>query len=84
MDVGIKELRDGLSRRLADVRAGHTITVTDHGRPIARIVPVGRPNMLEQLIAEGKVRQPGSRKLASRKPVAARGTVTDLIADQRR
>ena len=84
MEIGIEELRDGLSRRLADVRAGHTITITDHGRPIARIVPVGRPNMLEQLVAEGKVRRPGSRKQASRKPVAALGTVTDLIADQRR
>lgn len=34
MDVGVRELRDGLSRFLASVREGHTITVTDHGRPV--------------------------------------------------
>jgi len=41
--------------QLASVREGHTITVTDHGRPVARIVPVGVPTKLEQLISEGKV-----------------------------
>lgn len=40
-DVGVRELRDSLSRHLAMVREGQTITVTDHGRPVARIVPVG-------------------------------------------
>lgn len=61
MDVGVRELRDSLSRHLASVREGHTITVTDHGRPVARIVPVGEPTTLEQLIAEGRV-TPGSTK----------------------
>ena len=62
MDIGIKELRDGLSRHLAQVREGHTITITDHGKPIARIVPVGGPTKLQQLIAEGRVRAPRSEK----------------------
>ncbi|MDX6294503.1 MAG: hypothetical protein QOH50_3578, partial [Kribbellaceae bacterium] len=44
MSIGIRELRDGLSRHLAEVRAGHTITITDHGRPIARIVPIDQPS----------------------------------------
>ena len=42
--VGIRELRDGLSRYLAEVRAGRSITVTDHGRPDRpgrRAQPVG-------------------------------------------
>lgn len=39
MDIGVRELRDGLSRHLASVREGHTVTVTDHGRPVARIIP---------------------------------------------
>jgi len=34
MDVGVRQLRDELSRHLAEVRDGATITVTDHGRPI--------------------------------------------------
>ena len=40
MEIGIRELRDGLSKHLAVVRSGRTVTVTDHGRPVARIVPV--------------------------------------------
>ena len=40
MEIGIRELRDRLSKHLAQVRDGRTITVTDHGQPIARIVPV--------------------------------------------
>ena len=51
MDIGIRELRDGLSRHLASVREGHTITVTDHGKPIARIIPVdSEHSALYQLI----------------------------------
>lgn len=84
IDVGVRELRDGLSRHLAKVRDGHTITVTDHGRPVARIVPVGVPTKLEQLVASGKV-TPASRRKASRPtPVKARGTVSDLVEQQRR
>jgi prevent-host-death family protein len=84
MDIGVRELRNGLSRHLADVRAGRTVTVTDHGVPIARIVPVGRPNKLEQLILEGRVQKAHRRKGSAPKPVAASGLVSDLIADQRR
>ena len=62
MDIGIRELRDGLSRHLAQVRNGHTITVTDHDKPIARIVPVDGPTKLQPLVAEGKVRPPLQRK----------------------
>jgi len=84
MNVGVRELRDGLSRHLAQVRAGRTVTVTDHGQPIARIVPLGRPSRLEQLVAEGRVRLPGQRKGPAPKPVVATGSVSDLVAEQRR
>ncbi|HEY0167472.1 MAG TPA: type II toxin-antitoxin system prevent-host-death family antitoxin [Jatrophihabitans sp.] len=84
MDVGIKELRDSLSRHLADVRAGGTVTITDHGRAIARIVPVDRPSRLEQLIAEGRVTKAAGRKRPSPEPLPATGAVSDLVTEQRR
>ncbi|GAB3358428.1 type II toxin-antitoxin system Phd/YefM family antitoxin [Modestobacter lapidis] len=81
--VGVRELRDGLSRYLATVRAGRTVTVTDHGRPVARIVPIDQPSPLERLIAEGVV-QPATRtKRTLPEPVRASGSVTELIAEQR-
>lgn len=84
VDVGIRELRDGLSRHLAAVRAGGVVTVTDHGRPIARIVPVDRLTRLEQLRAEGRVRPARARKRPAPEPVEAAGTVSDLVGEQRR
>ena len=82
--IGIKELRDGLSRHLAAVRAGHTFTITDHGRPIARIVPVDQPSPLERLIAEGRIQPASQRERSLPDPVQANGTVSDLVAEQRR
>ncbi|SDX57509.1 prevent-host-death family protein [Geodermatophilus africanus] len=80
----IRELRDGLSRFLAEARAGRTVTVTDQGRPVARIVPVDEPSPLERLIAEGLVRPARQRKRSAPRPVEASPTVSDLVAEQRR
>ena len=84
MDVGIKELRDGLSRHLAEVRSGATVTITDHGHPIARIIPVDRPSRFEQLINEGRITRAARGKLPSAEPLKSSGTVSDLVAEQRR
>jgi prevent-host-death family protein len=84
MNIGVRELRDTLSRQLAEVQAGRVVTVTQHGRPIARIVPVGRPTRLEQLVAEGRVAPATRAKEPAPTPVSASGTVSDLITDQRR
>ena len=77
-------MRDGLSRHLAEVRAGHTVTITDHGRPVARIVPVDVPTALERLVAEGRARPAAISKRSAPKPVPAAGTVSDLVEQQRR
>ena len=84
MDIGIRELRDGLSRHLASVRKGHTITVTDHGRPVARIVPAGEPTSIERLIAEGRVTPAAAGNTERPEPVKTQGTVSDLVDEQRR
>ena len=39
--VKIAELKDNLSRYLRAVEKGEEVEVTDRGRPIARIVPIG-------------------------------------------
>jgi prevent-host-death family protein len=83
--IGIRELRDGLSRHLASVREGTEITITDHGKPIAKIVPIGKESGLERLLREGIATLPaGSRRKTYPSPVAADGTVSDLIKEQRR
>ena len=37
--VGVRELRQNLSRHLDRVKAGESLTVTEHGRVVARLVP---------------------------------------------
>lgn len=84
MEVGIRELRDGLSRHLDSVRSGHIVTVTDHGHPIAQIIPINGRSKLDALRAEGLVKPAKSHKQRAPKPVTSKGTVSDLVSDQRR
>jgi len=84
VEIGVRALRDGLSKHLADVRRGRTLTVTDHGKVIARIVPANGSTALERLIEDGLVRPAKRRKRPAPDPVPATGTVSDLVAEQRR
>ena len=38
--VGVRELRQNLSRYLDRVKAGEDLVVTEHGREVARLLPV--------------------------------------------
>ena len=54
--VGVRELRQNLSVYLDRVKAGETLEVTEHGRPVARLGP-NRPaglSILDQMIADGR------------------------------
>lgn len=39
--VGVRELRQNLSRHLDRVKAGEELLVTEHGREVARMIPAG-------------------------------------------
>ncbi len=59
--MGIAELKALLSETLARVKAGEEVTVTEHGRPIARIMPLSRANPLaatQELVRTGLVKPP--------------------------
>ena len=85
MEAGVRELRDHLSRYLEVVRDGHEVTVTDHGKAVARLVPLDSPRPLDRLIAQGLVTPARTPKRTRTSPgIAAHGTVSDLVADQRR
>jgi prevent-host-death family protein len=84
MGVGIRALRDELSRYLSEVKRGHTITVTERGRPIARIVPITELSLLERLQADGRVSPARRRTRAVRPAVTSTSPVSDLVIQQRR
>ena len=51
--MGIRELRQQASAILRRVAAGEAIQITEHGHPIARIVPLN-PGVLDQMVLEGR------------------------------
>ena|SRR5689334_17281873 len=55
--VGVRELRQNLSVYLDRVKAGESLTVTERGAEVARLVPVptGGPT-IDRLVAEGRAR----------------------------
>ena len=55
-EVGVRELRDHLSRYLDRVKAGEDLTVTEHGRPIARLVAPREYDRWDELMARGLIR----------------------------
>jgi prevent-host-death family protein len=84
VEVGIRELKNHLSRYLDAVRAGDELVVTDRGRAIARVVPFGDDRVLDRLVAEGVVTPARREKRRATKPIATKGPVSDLVVEQRR
>ena len=52
--MGIRELRDNLTKTIRRVRAGETIEITHDGEPVALLSPV-RGGRIERLLARGDV-----------------------------
>ena len=86
IEVGVRDLKNNLSRYLERVHEGEDVIVTDRGRPVARLGPVDGPtDRLAALVAAGIVRPPVStvRRRPDRR-IKAIGSVSDLVAEQRR
>jgi prevent-host-death family protein len=52
--MGIRELRDTLTATIRRVRAGETVQITHHGRPVAVLAPASA-RRIEQLLEAGDV-----------------------------
>lgn len=53
MHVGIREAKARLSALVGRTRRGDVITITDHGRPVAQLVPIpGSELSLEERLLE--------------------------------
>jgi prevent-host-death family protein len=54
--IGIRELRQHASRYVKRAASGETIIVTDHGRPVARLIPPPDEGGRRALIESGRLR----------------------------
>lgn len=73
-ELGVRELKQSLSRVLRAVGRGEHVRVTLRGRPIADIVPAREADAgdrLRKLVAQGRVRLPA--RAHPRPPRMARG-----------
>jgi prevent-host-death family protein len=67
--VGVRELRQNLSVYLERVIAGETLRVTDRGREVALLVPLGAPaRAIDRLIASGRSSRPRLHLLSLGRP----------------
>jgi prevent-host-death family protein len=87
--VGVRELRQNLSRYLARVKDGETLTVTEHGRDVAALVPRGTGTEdYDDLVTRFGVTVPTEslEVVAARLPYvgAPAGTTDAFLAESRR
>jgi prevent-host-death family protein len=88
-EVGIKELRDGLSRYVAAVSSGgEELIITDRGTPVAKLTPLeSRDEQYRRLVAEGVITpplEPGGEIPFPRVRLDGAGkTAADYVIEQR-
>jgi prevent-host-death family protein len=84
-EVGVRELHDRLSEYLEKVEEGVELVVTRRGRPVARITPLEGERPFEELVRRGLIRLPERpKRKAVKARVKAKGSVSDLVKEQRR
>lgn len=54
----MRDLGQNVSRVLARVKEGESLVVTEHGRPVARLVPYTPARTLDDMIESGEVTPP--------------------------
>lgn len=86
LEVGVRELRDNLSKWIAKARRGQEVVITDRGKPVARLTRYGESPALQRLIEQGLVQLPSRQKskMDRKNLIKPRGNVSGLVKDQRR
>lgn len=84
MDVGIRELKAKLSEYLERAAAGEDIVVTDRGRPVVRLVPVGVDDPLTRGVDEGWVDPPRRAGLGPAQRFRSTASVLETLEADRR
>jgi prevent-host-death family protein len=82
MKVSVRELKDRLSEHLRAVKAGQSIVVTSHDKPVARLSPVPRESEspIERMVDRGLATWNGKKPRGADRggPVKLRGSGKSL------
>ena len=92
--ASISETKAKLSALLDLVRAGETVTITDRGRPVARLIPAAGSDAgddearLQRLERAGLIRRPKEKldveAFLAEPPIDLGGGVVELLLEERR
>ncbi len=82
----MKELKDRLSEYLRRVRAGEIVTITDRGKPVAILCPVGLPQHIREMLMDGRATWSGKTGPLDLEPVNVPPgfSIADYISEDRR
>jgi prevent-host-death family protein len=85
--VGIRDLKAHLSEYMKRVKSGQSIVVTEHGKPVGRILPVGMnlEDRIELLRKAGLIEWNGKKLRRIKPPAVNRGDklVSDIVVELR-
>jgi prevent-host-death family protein len=86
--VGVRELRDNLSRYLRRVQEGESVVITDHGKPVGELMPAASGRIAEQvrqLVRQGVANWSGGKPRGlARAPRPRAGLVSEAVIQDRR
>ena len=86
--VGIRELKENLSRYLKRVKSGERIIITDRKKEVAVLIPRGKDTVEDevyQLIQRGVADWAGGKPLGMPTRIISRGdSVSDAVIEDRR
>jgi len=87
INVGVRDLKTHLSEYLREIKKGKTIVITEHGKPVGRLIPAVLPqaDRIEAMRRAGIIAWNGKKlKIAApRAKVSGRGTLADLLVEDR-
>ena len=91
-NVGVKELKNRLTHYLRQAKQGEEVVVTERGKPVALLHPIGsarpvksREAKLARLASQGFLTLPTRKPSQFRPPVRAKGPLASrLVLEDRR
>ena len=86
-EIGVRELKQSLSKTLRSVSRGEQVRVTLRGRPMADLVPAvaaSGDDRLRELVADGRLVAPtGARPRQAPRLVQSKVSATSLVLSER-
>ena len=84
--VGVRELRQSASQLLDQVKDGESIEITEHGVPVARLVPIAQ-SLYEEYLQSGRInaaRNPGRVFTMPKGAVSKGKQLSEILIEERR